>query len=256
MTAIPLRRFNRKGREAFELCLRDMKAGRFANHAPLLGSEDRTEPVGDDCVVEVRKFKDRGEAAEYLDTLVNQLGVIEYKLRHDVGLWTWLGAAWLDFLIPEDNGTRMILDRGRLVPLPESKRDPVPRLVLNSADFQRYYRHWLAGPWSIYRLHRQQPDRARALLCTPVTAPGELAEQFGASPTIVSRASTVEAITKLYMDPGTGKLKVGVAGDGNGSARRMVKVLKQLDLTYDREEMDADAIISLLPDEFDRFRGP
>ncbi len=256
MTTRTLRRFNRKGREAFEQCLRGMKAGRPENHLPLLEDDALTAPVDEDCAFEVREFQDRGDAAEYLDTVIGQLGMTEYQLRHDVGLWTWLGAAWLDLLIPEDNGTRMILHRGRLVPLPESKRDPVPRLVLNSADFQRYYRHWLAGPWSIYRLHRQQPDRAKVLLCTPVTAPGEVAEQFGANPTIVSRASTVEAITKLYMDPGTGKLKVGVAGNGNGSARRMVKVLKQLDLTYDREEMDADAIISLLPDEFDRFRGP
>jgi hypothetical protein len=64
----------------------------------------------------------------------------------------------------------------------------------------------------------------------------------------------VAAITKLYIDPETGQAKRGAAGKGNGSARRLVKVLKQFDLTYYREDMDADEIISLLPDEFDRFR--
>ena len=95
---------------------------------------------------------------------------------------------------------------------------------------------------------------ARGLLFTPVTSPGEIAEQFGANPTLIRRASTVEAITKLYIDPGTGKAKRGAASRGKGSARRLVKVLKQFDRTYYREDMDSDAIISLLPDEFDRFR--
>ena len=87
-----------------------------------------------------------------------------------------------------------------------------------------------------------------------MTSPGEIAEQFGANPTLIRRTSTVAAITKLYMHPETGRPKRGAAGKDKGGARRLVKVLKQFDLTYDREDMDADAIISLLPDEFDRFR--
>ena len=240
MATRTLRRFNRKGSEAFEQCLRGMKAGRLENHLPLLEREDLTEPAGDAIVFDVRDFRDREDAGKHLDAIVGQLGETDFQLRHDVGLWTWLAAVWLDVLIP--NRTAML------------KGDPVPRLVLYSNDFQRFYRHWLSGPWSIYSQHREQPDRARALLYTPVTSPGELAEQFGANPTLIRRTSTVAAITKLYMDPTTGKAKRGAAGNGNGSARRLVKVLKQFDLTYDREDMDADAIISLLPDEFDRFR--
>jgi len=240
MTTRTLRRFNRKGLEAFEQCLRGMTAGRLENHLPLLESEDLTEPAGDAIVFEVRDFRDREDAGRHLDAIVGQLGTTDHEVRHDVGLWTWLAAVWLDVLIPD----RTAMLRG----------EPVPRLVLNSSDHRRFYRHWLAGPWSLYSAHREQPDRARALLYTPVTSPGELAEQFGANPTLIRRTSTVAAITKLYMDPRTGKVKRGAAGNGNGSARRLVKVLKQFDLTYDREDMDADAIISLLPDEFDRFR--
>ena len=240
MTTRTLRRFNRKGSGAFEQCIRGMKAGQLENHLPLLESEDLTEPTANNCAFEVRDFRDREDAGKHLDAIVGQLGETDYQLRQDVGLWTWLAAVWLDVLVPD----RTALRTG----------DPIPRLVLYSSDYKTYYRHWLAGPWSIYSAHREQPDRARALLYTPVTSPGEIAEQFGANPTLIRRASTVEAITKLYIDPGTGKAKKGAAGRGKGSARRLVKVLKQFDRTYDRGEMDADEITSLLPDEFDRFR--
>jgi hypothetical protein len=217
-----------------------MRAGRTKNHLPLLESEDLTEPAGDDCVFEVRDFEDREDAGKHLDAIVRQLGKTDHEIREDVGLWTWLAAVWLDVLYPD----RTALLAG----------DPLPRLILRTSDFRRFYRHFLAGPWSIYSAHREQPHVARGLLLNPVTSPGDIAEQFGANPGIIRRKTTVEAITKLYVDPRTGKPKKGAASKHNGSARRLVKVLKQLDLTYYREDMDADAIISLLPDEFDRFR--
>jgi hypothetical protein len=240
MTTRTLRRFNRKGLEAFEQCLRGMTAGRLENHLPLLESEDLTEPAGDGIVFEVRDFKDRREAAEYLDCIVKQLGKTDHEIREDVALWTWLSAVWLDLLYP---------DRKKLL-----TGDPIPRLVLKSSETMRFYRHFLAGPWSIYSAHREKPDKAMALLCTSVTSPGEVAEQFGANSKIIRRKTTVEAITKLYINPGTGTLKQGSSSKDAGGARRLVKVLKQFDLTYYREDMDADEIISLLPDEFDRFR--
>ena len=40
MTTRTLRRFNRKGSEAFEQCIRGMQAGQLENHLPLLESED------------------------------------------------------------------------------------------------------------------------------------------------------------------------------------------------------------------------
>ena len=240
MTERTLRRFNRKGLTAFEQCLEGMKAGRHENHLPLLESDDLTETVGDGYVFEVRPFRDREDAGEHLDTILRQLGETDHGIRRDVGLWTWFAAVWLDVLIPDKTALRT--------------GDKIPRLILARNDYKRFYRHWLAGPWSIYSAHRGQPDRARALLCTSVTAPGEVAEQFGANPNIVNRTSTVEAITRLYIDPTTRKHKTGATNKLKGGARRLVKVLKQFDLTYEREDMDADAIISLLPDEFDRFR--
>ncbi len=240
MTTRTLRRFNTEGTESFEQCLIGMRAGRLENHLPLLEREDLTEPAGDDCVFKVRDFRDRGDAAAHLDNIVKQLGKTDHEIREDVGLWTWLSAVWLDVLYPD----RKALRTG----------DPIPRLVLKSSETIRFYRHFLAGPWSIYSAHREQPHMARGLLFTPVTSPGEIAEQFGANSKLIRRKTTVEAITKLYIDPRTGTQKRGAGNKDNGGARRLVKVLKQFDLTYYREDMDSDAIISLLPDEFDRFR--
>ena len=68
----------------------------------------------------------------------------------------------------------------------------------------------------------------------------------------------VGAITDLYLDRPTMSLKRGHAGGNTspGSARRFAMLLQQLDLTYDILEMSSDAIIGLLPAEFDKFRTP
>jgi hypothetical protein len=62
------------------------------------------------------------------------------------------------------------------------------------------------------------------------------------------------AITTLYFNPAIEKLKVGAAGKGAGSARRVVDVIQQFDLTWDIYGMDSSKFLSLLPSEFDRFK--
>ncbi|MDE2921506.1 MAG: hypothetical protein OYL92_15745 [Acidobacteriota bacterium] len=122
-------------------------------------------------------------------------------------------------------------------------------------NFRRYYRHLVAGPFGVFRAHRDDPERARVLLCTPLHRPGEVVEQLTSHQEFVRSKAIVEAANRLYLDPESGGAKRGAAGRGPASARRLADVLNQLDVKWDLYAMSPDATIGRLPREFDRFRG-
>ena len=62
-------------------------------------------------------------------------------------------------------------------------------------------------------------------------------------------------MTNLYVDKKSRKIKRYAASKAEepGSSRRLIAVLKQLDRTYALNTMTPEAIMGLLPEEFDRF---
>jgi hypothetical protein len=130
------------------------------------------------------------------------------------------------------------------------------RYIPAVTDFQKRYRHLLAGPFRVFRTHRDNPARALVLLCGPVHKPGEIVEQIINRQEIISNPKAVEAATTIYFDARTGSFKRGAAGKGGGSARRFAEILNQFDVTWDLYWMSAAGILSKLPSEFDRFRSP
>lgn len=187
-----------------------------------------------------RHFGSRLEAAEFLDRMF--LAAQLPDAERDVGLWAWLAARYFAALCRTVKGQLRPGERARW--------------ILEAANFQRYYRHLLAGPYFICRAHRDNPGRARALLCGPVNAPGDVAEQLASRIEFVSNRALVEVASRLYVDPATGKLKRGAGGKGAGSPRRLAAVVDQFDLTWDLYGMSAEGMLSLLPKEFARFNSP
>ena len=159
----------------------------------------------------------------------------------DRGVWSWLSWLWFESLCESKQGIRNPMGSERWV---------------LDLDYKRYYRHLLAGPWWIYNAHRSNPERARALLCTDINKPGELVGQIAAYQELVSNPGLVEMVTRLYYDPKAQKLRRGHGGKVKGGARRLVKVLRQLDMIWDLYSMTADEFLALLPAEFDRFKKP
>lgn len=51
----------------------------------------------------------------------------------------------------------------------------------------------------------------------------------------------------------TSNLKREVASKGGGSARRLVRIIRQSQLTYDLNSMNGDQIVEMLPFEFDKW---
>ena len=237
-----LRRFNQIGIEKFEDALDLIGAGEELDLSLLLQDPDFTNVLLSQPIVEVRPFNSRFSAAQYFYKILEPAQNVIGDVERDRGLWSWLAAAWLDVLAPRDDaGKRKLGARARWIPVVD--------------DYTRYYRHLLAGPYRIYRAHRDDPQRAMGVLATPIGSPGEVVEQLVSRQEIVTSPSLMEAVTRLYYAPAEKKLKRGAGGKGGGSARRLVDVIQQFDLTWDVYGMDSSEFVDLLPHEFDRFKA-
>ncbi len=190
-----------------------------------------------DNVVFARRF----EVGRYLYDLLAQLRTPEnLTLERDAGIWSWLSLFYFDQLCPPTrDGARRPGELARWIPRFDAAR--------------RYYRHLLVGPYLIFKLYVHDPDVAMVLLCTKPHAPGDIVEQFVSRPQLVTSSAAVGAATKLYHVT-DGTFRRGAAGKDGGSVRRLAEVLMQFDRTFDLYVLTTEALMNLLPREFDRFR--
>jgi hypothetical protein len=173
-------------------------------------------------------------AARHLDAALSAAGLGEPE--RDAPLWAWLSAACFDAVCPRDR-------RGRYRPGAASSYIPL------IGESRRIYRHRLLGPWLVYRAHRDDPARALCLLAQPLSRPGQLVERFASRPRLVACPAAVGVATLLYVGR-QGAIRHGAAA----SVERLSDVLMQLDRTYDIYGMTTEALLKLLPREFDEFR--
>ena len=235
-----LSRFNNDGVSAFAAY-----RGRLALEPNLLPPvqmlEDPalTEVIPADIEVQKMNFETRLEAGRFLNDLLDRAGVA--LPERDRGLWTWLTLFYFDQVCPADgNGNRDAQDEARLLPLLD--------------NHQRFYRHLLLGPFLIVRAHRDNPERAIAMLCNPLWKPGEIVEQLASRKELVTNRGVAELSTRLYYDPTKKSFKRGAGSSVKGAARRLAALLNQLDLTFYLYGMSAEELLAILPKEFDRFR--
>lgn len=232
-----LSRLNERGLSAFGEYLRAL-AAEPTTEVPwqILADENLSEEACGGVVTVEKAFGSRMEVASYLDELLQNVE----DVASDRGLWGWLSLRYFNSTCPlEDSGERRPGALSRHIPEP--------------GDFRKYYRHLLAGPLMIYRAHKDDPARAHALLCTPVSKPGDIVEQLASRQELVTNRAIVKLATKLYVEGYPARPKRGASGRGRGSVRRFAKVLNQMDLTWDLYSMSDQQLLELLPGEFDRF---
>ena len=225
-TAVGMERFDRF--RAASLCRQDQLSA-------LLNNDVCSDLVEPDIEVELCELSTRFAVGKHLYDLFDR--AIVPDLVTDQGIWTWLSALYFEQLCPPGNQPG---DRARWVPA--------------VGNYRQYYRHLLAGPFLIYRAHHDNPYRAMALLANPPHQPGDIVEQLASRQELVTNPSVMEAATKLYIDPETGKPKRGTGSKGPGSPRRLATILNQLDLTWDLYNLETRKLLDLLPAEFDRFK--
>lgn len=238
-----IRRFNDLGLATARDLLNEVRKGETIDIEAFLVTDDYTSVVMDSVDYEVVPFEDRMHAARFFFDLLSPVTKQRPDLELDAGLWSWLAFKWLPVLAPVDPSTGARIVRATAY------------YILDPHDYKTYYRHYLSGPYRIYKAHQQHPDEAYGVLATPVNSPGEVAEQITSNQEIVSNSTLLGVVTRLYMDATTKRLKRGSAAKGGGSPRRLAAVLAQLDLTWDTYAMAPDEIIALLPQEFARFKS-
>lgn len=233
------RKLSEAGVSEFRNYIRDGAKG----SAPidLLDAPKMSEPF--DCEIELKpnSFDDRYMFGVFLKTLLKKFD--PKLISGDVGLWSGLALLWFDHLCPVDaKGNR-------------STRQEY--LYILSSDYRHYYRHLVRSPWQLVKDHG---EASRFLLISPrkqnhpLSVHGEILEQIGARQQVLSSQPIIRAANKLYFDSKNQRPRNGVAGAGRGSARRFGLVLRQLDLTYDPNCMSDNRFISILPDEFEKWR--
>jgi hypothetical protein len=181
-------------------------------------------------------FSTRRELAVLIDRTLGNRNSIQ-ELTDDPGMWAWISLLYYSQL------RQPIGEHGW-------KSAESARFIPVGASF-RYYRHQVSGPHFLWALYR---DKASVFLDGPANTGPEVNEQLLSVSPIASSESVIETCNLLYHSPTSKRgVKKGAGGKGPGSARRFREVFWQLYETYDLRAMEAEEILSLLPDEFDQF---
>lgn len=203
----------------------------------LLTAPMTSAPIDAEVEGESREFHSRLEVAEHLHRI---LKMDASNLRTDAGFWTWLSLCWFETLCPSQQGRWQPGDSSRWIADLDNPR--------------KSCRHLLAGPYQVFRAHRDDPTRALSLLCGSPQQQGLLVSLIASRPSLVTCNAVVGAATRLYYDSSKGRNRTGLSGKGPGSPRRFADILSQLDLTWDLHSLTTDDLLQLLPAEFDEFR--
>ncbi len=178
----------------------------------------------------------RREAAEYLSP---HIAPIQQRIADDAGFWSWLGMYLFAETAPRDQDGVL-----KLSPLDET-------FVVHSGEersYQRRYRHYL---WSAWRLQQEHAAYASFLLDERLTSFGDIADRVFSSSRIFNSGGIVELILTLYTAEGKQKRRFG---HGPGGLRHLIRVLDQLERTYDVYGMTTNALLDILPQEFDVWK--
>jgi len=176
--------------------------------------------------------------------------------RRSVGanLWHLLGTG-ADLEEQQDNPLLWNWMAARLMGLLLREGDRITEVAAWSCvdDAQRYYRHYLAGPFSIYRMHYNEIAICDAVLCTPIERPGEVVAQLAGTLALISSPMVMRLATRMYYNPKSESIIEGAAGKGAGSSRRLASYLNQVGRTVSFYDSGLKGFIDQMPAEFNKY---
>ena len=199
----------------------------------LLEGGEYTRPFRGELTVDRRRqpFGSRREIGEYLAPRLVPLGP---RIADRTSLWSWLG------LFHFEDTVRVVDGAMQLSPLDET-------FVLDRRDIQNLrgqHRHYLRSAWQLYEVHG---DNAAFLLNQPPTARGGIANTVFQSQRIFNSVGVVPLMLGLYTNGS--RPKRGFQRRPGG-VQHLLRVLDQLERTYDVYGMPAHALVRILPPEF------
>jgi len=240
MSSIEIRRLNEKGLEKFA---KDVW-GQQPNGEPpyhILQDDEYSEVVifSNGNHRKIDSNASFGSGKEMVDLLDSAFGnnVELSDIIDDGGMWAWLALLYYQCLREGEPG--------------KWKGAAIDRYIPSTQAF-RYYRQMVSGRYAVWKMYGAD---AMIFLHNKAKVWGDINEQLLSTSPIITAPSVVKAINELYYDPSNSKgYKKGAGGKDGGTSRRFVVAFWQLYETYDLRTMDSETILSLLPDEFDRFQ--
>jgi hypothetical protein len=201
----------------------------------LLTDPAMSDPLEPSCTVEDQTFADRYAFGSYLQQRLRTAPVA--AIRFNVGLWDWLSLFYIDQLAP-------VLGTGR------RKKQEAVRLALQLSG-RKWSRHLVRMSWMSVQEHG---ERARMMLSVPMDVHPDLLEQLAGAQETFGSPTVIAAAFALYWDPEAGRTRRGAQAKGQGTPRRLGKIMRQLRRTWDPNAMTASQLLSLLPPrEFGRW---
>ena len=199
----------------------------------LLRGPEYTRAFRGDLRVDSRwhAFATRREIGEYL---APRLAPVRARIADRTSFWSWLG------IFHFEDTVRIVDGAAQLSPLDEAfVIDP-----LDKQNLRGMHRHCLRTAWQLYEIHG---DNAAFLLDQHPTARGDIADRILQSQRVFNSAGVVPLILGLYTEDG--RVRRGFR-DRPGGLRHLLRVLDQLERTYDIYGMTPKALIRILPPEF------
>lgn len=229
----PVRTFTAPGLAAWS----DWVRAGYPEPAPvdLLSDPVMSVPLQPPCTVEPRTFADRYTFGCYLQERLSSAPV--GAIRFDVGLWDWLSLFYIDELAPlQGTGRR--------------KKQESVRLALQLTG-RKWSRHLVRMSWMSVQEHG---ERARMMLNVPMDVHPDLLEQLAGAQETFGSPTVIAAAHALYWDAEAGRTRRGAQAKGQGTPRRLGKLMRQLRRTWDPNAMTASQLLGLLPPrEFGRW---
>lgn len=238
---LKIRQFNPDGITMFSKHIDDIKLMNQDRlpHDFITDNEFSVE-LTDDISIDNHIFDLKSDFITYLYPIVRKIRID--NLFYRTTLWSWLAAAYFDTLCPQlEDGSRKI----------ESQ----DRYILNTNQWNRYYRHLIASPIRLY--HEINDDNlSKIYLAGKANRHGDILEQLASRQEIATVKGILEAVNLLYWDSDKNRPKLGVTNRNKiGNIRRFTgSIIPQFQMTYDLNSMSGEDIINLLPHEFDDWK--
>lgn len=235
------RRFNEKGLIEFEAYILAARTNHRARQpveavpAHLLTSDEFTTPTDYELPDETQVFPDKLSIGRLFTRVIPAERNEEARL--DVRLWSWFAAKYFDQIT---SGRKKIKEE---------------RAYVASISFQDFYRHLILGPYYLYFISQDDPDRVRVLLYDEPTTMNEVMVQFGSYQTLMQNKELQSLIQKLYYDNEKMRIKRGAGGKEAGTPRRLMDFFRQIELNYDLGSITESKFWEMLPSEFTKFKG-
>jgi len=190
------------------------------------------------------KFVTRRDAAEYIDSFEPAL---DEQFIDDWAFWSWLGMYHFhDIIFNEERLNRFTAStRGRG---PTTKGTIVAALK-SPQKIRDSSRHYLRSSWLINRRYR---DQGAILLEQDIMTFPTITVFILDSQRVFNSVGVVSLLLDLYTE--NNEQKRGLSATKPGNIYRLFHVLEQLECTYDIYGMSSEALMDILPPEFDQWK--